>query len=405
MSSQEGIITVALKDILDKLNELPLYGRTISAQAFITDLERVCRARISRHQQDAQEFLQAIIEKLNDELLTARKARQSLEKSFQELAKIESDKITETLRDGCKKAHDVDLTINETLSEAWGIKTSLQNSFSQNFCATAEDDDSMETFPFEGQLESQIECLSCHFQPKPTISTFVTLTLSVPNSNSTSLNSCFDNLTKIENIDDFRCEACRLNHALTLKEKALLSTGNSSSKVSLHTDITMIRNALETDPEKVPNQAHLPPICDAPKRRIARYTRISRFPRVLAIHLSRSVFNMAVSATKNMAQVSFPENLSLGGLLSRTNYALCAIVTHKGGHNSGHYESFRHQNTSANALSASLDCDTIKANSPVYEQKLYPALKESFIDHENSRNEVSNPYLFLSWARISIYIL
>lgn len=34
--------------------------------------------------------------------------------------------------------------------------------------------------PMEGKLESEIECLKCHFKPKCSVSTFVVLTLPVP---------------------------------------------------------------------------------------------------------------------------------------------------------------------------------------------------------------------------------
>lgn len=37
-----------------------------------------------------------------------------------------------------------------------------------------------EGMPLEGKLESEIECQQCHFKPKPTVSTFVVLTLPVP---------------------------------------------------------------------------------------------------------------------------------------------------------------------------------------------------------------------------------
>lgn len=67
------------------------------------------------------------------------------------------------------------------------------------------------------------------------------------------------------------------------------------------------------------------------------------FPKVLAVHLSRSMFAVGTVSTKNLAKVSFPETLPLGGLLHRSNYKLLGMVTHKGSHNSGHYESFRRQ--------------------------------------------------------------
>jgi ubiquitin carboxyl-terminal hydrolase 16 len=60
---QKGVLTYGLKDILDSLNERPLYKKTISPQPFIRALERAFGTRISRQQQDAQEFLQIVTER------------------------------------------------------------------------------------------------------------------------------------------------------------------------------------------------------------------------------------------------------------------------------------------------------------------------------------------------------
>ena len=64
-------------------------------------------------------------------------------------------------------------------------------------------------------------------------------------------------------------------------------------------------------------------------------------PKVIAIHLSRSVFEPNSYSTKNQAKVSYTQRLRLGGILNEKWYKLLGIVCHKGGHNSGHYESFR----------------------------------------------------------------
>ena len=386
ISSQEGIITVALNDILDRLNESPSTKKIISARGFIISLERVSRARISSNQQDAQEFLQAVTEKLCDEIVSARKAAKLLGNESRVFAHSARGKSTETLHDGSKEWRSKKVSKEKTLLEDWGAGLSFPRSFGQ-YTQPIVANDELGSFPFEGQLLSQIECLSCHFKPKPTTSTFVTLTLSVPAKSSTSLDSCFDNLTKVENIDDFRCEVCRMNHALELKERALHAVHSPDSKKSLQTDITIIRNAIRDDPESVPDRAHLPPISDAPKRRIARYTQISRFPKVLAIHLSRSIFNAAIPVAKNMAQVSFPDHLSLGGLLCRTNYKLCAMISHRGAHCSGHYESFRRQHAPVDTLSDPLLCNSITASrNPSSEQRL----SDTSFDR---KNQVSIVYL------------
>lgn len=315
---QKGILTHGLKEILDSLNERPIYKKTISPQPFIRSLERAFGTRISRQQQDAQEFLQIVTERLCDEYHAGGKARRQ----------ATLDATTITSGDAAPERRAAEGTNGgEGEEEA-----------DENGAPTDE-----EGFPFEGKIESQIECQTCHFKPKPAVSTFVTLTLNVPQTSSTSLNACLDGMLKVEYIDDFKCERCRLEHALRSKDHELSRTTDPHLQARLQSDIAKIRQALEEDPEQAPEGVELPASSQAPKRRIARHMYISQFPKVLAIHLSRSTFAFGASSTKNLAKVAFPEALPLGGLLHRKNYRLLGMVTHKGSHNSGHYESFRRQ--------------------------------------------------------------
>ncbi|KAF2084799.1 cysteine proteinase, partial [Saccharata proteae CBS 121410] len=323
---QQGIVTAALKDVLDKLNERPIYRKTISAQGFVGALERAFSSRISRQQQDAQEFLQIVTERVYDEYHAGHQARRNARKVVH--AHVEP---------GVDVAS---LNISEA-AETSDKKVSGQSE--EEAEVDLEDEDG---FPFEGKMESQIECLTCHFKPKSTVSTFVTLTLNVPQQSSTSLNSCFDGMFKIEHIDDFKCEYCRLEHALHSKQAELSAASNEDTRTELESDIAKIQTAMSEDPEQPPKDVTLPDSGLAPKRRIARYMRISAFPKILAIHLSRSIYsagNYGAYSTKNLAKVAFPENLPLGGLVDQKKYQLLGVVTHKGGHNSGHYESFRRQ--------------------------------------------------------------
>ncbi len=341
---QQGIVTAALKDILDRLNERPIYRKTITADVFIRVLEHAFRSRISRQQQDAQEFLQVVAERLCEEYHAGLKVRR---------AALGVNSADEVRINGIEGQHEEETsrkrrsTPIETTTEIAGSgqeqRTSGDSDGNQEQANGSHEEPGEEGFPFEGKLESQIECLTCHFKPKPTISTFVTLTLHVPQTSSTTLNSCFDGLFKVEHIDDFKCDNCRLEHALRLKQTELSTTTSLTKRQLLSSHISKIQHALHTDPETPPKDAHLPPLSQAPRRRIARHTGIARFPRVLAVHLSRSIFCSSTASTKNLARVTFPETLPLGGLLHRTAYSLRALVTHKGGHNSGHYESFRRQ--------------------------------------------------------------
>ncbi|KAJ4304944.1 hypothetical protein N0V90_000472 [Kalmusia sp. IMI 367209] len=315
---QKGFVTRALKEVLDKLNERPIYKKTMSPQPFIRALENAFGTRISRQQQDAQEFLQIVTERLCDEYHAGTKARRHAQ------------------------ANGIAVT-GDTASEKQEIDEELEK---DDETAETDKDDSQideEGFPFEGRIESQIECLTCGFKPKPTISTFVTLTLNVPQTSSTSLNKCLDGIFRVEHIDDFKCEYCRLDHAIKSKTKELARATSADTQQALQSDIDKLQEALESDPEKPPGDVELPDSTLAPKRRIARHMYISSFPKVLALHLSRSVFAIGSVSTKNLAKVNFPEALPLGGLLNRKNYRLLGMVSHKGTHNSGHYESFRRQ--------------------------------------------------------------
>lgn len=364
---QKGIITAGLKEVLDALNERPIYKKTISAQGFIRVVEEAFKTRVSRYQQDAQEFLQIITERLGDEYHAGRKVRGKARRN-NAIAAANASQVSlgaansrdhlgiegtgpkpenagsEGNNDDAKQAAEQLLSREQTVdssADTAGIARESKNTDDEE---DGEDESETYTFPFEGKIESQIECSHCQFKPKAAESSFVTMTLNVPNHTSTTLNACFDGMLKVEHIDDYRCDRCRLDHALDYTTRQLTKTSLTPDQRSkFESDQAKIQQALDEDPEKPPSDVELPDTSSAPKRRIARHMRISSFPRVLAVHLNRSVWDHTSSSSKNMAKVSFPERLPLGGLLDRKTYRLLSVVTHKGGHNSGHYETFRRQ--------------------------------------------------------------
>lgn len=344
---QSGIVTKGLKDILDALNERPIYKKTITAAPFVRSLEAAFRQRISRQQQDAQEFLQVVAERLCDEYHAGRKARNYVRRQVNLLpvhttlteppgTSLVEQKLAALALDGAPQRRHPRL---DTVSPAAEDKDSRQRGRDEE--GTNEEDE--EGFPMEGKFESQIECQTCQFKPRPTESTFCTLTLNVPQASSTTLNACFDGLFKTELIDDFKCEKCRLVHAKEELEADVRKSTSGSFRSKAVAAIAKLQIAIDTDPEEPLEGFDLPDIRYAPKRRIARHIRVTRFPKILAIHLSRSIFDSHTSQ-KNAAKVAFPERLPLGGLLQQKKYKLLGVVTHKGSHHSGHYESFRRQN-------------------------------------------------------------
>ncbi|KAK7991553.1 ubiquitin carboxyl-terminal hydrolase 16 [Apiospora saccharicola] len=344
---QIGLVTKGLKEILDALNERPIYKKTISATGFVKVLEVAFKQRISRQQQDAQEFLQVVAERLCDEYHAGKAARRIARKSGGH-ERLVTNNSSEPVDGSAVEERLAGLAVggDDEPSEPSERPTTSTTSPENTETATDEtavEDDEEEGFPLEGKYESQIECQTCHFKPRPTTDTFCSLTLSVPQTSTTTLNACLDLMFKTEYVDDFKCEKCRLVHAKEVLEGELAKSTSESFRTETRSQIEKLQHAIDTDPEAPPKDVVLPDTKHAPQRRIARHTRLTGFPKIMAIHLSRSIYDASMS-TKNSAKVAFPEQLGLGGIINQKKYKLLGIVSHKGSHHSGHYESFRRQN-------------------------------------------------------------
>ena len=345
---QAGLVTQGLKEMLDALNERPIVKKAITATGFVRVLETAFKQRISRQQQDAQEFLQVVAERLCDEYHAGKRARQKARRKAEAEAASASSNGATPVDSGAVEERLAGLTVDTeqadsgTPQDSTSPKTTPVQAGPEGAMGT-EDEEDEDGFPMEGKFESQVECQTCHFKPRPTQSTFCSLTLNVPQASSTSLSACLDGMFKTEYIDDFKCEKCRLVHAKELLEAELAKSNDEGFRATTGEAIAKLQHAIDTDPENPPEDVVLPDTRYAPKRKIARHTRLTSFPKIMAIHLSRSIYDASMS-TKNSAKVAFPEQLPMGGLLRQKRYKLNGIVSHKGSHHSGHYESFRRQN-------------------------------------------------------------
>lgn len=332
---QSGAVTQGLKSMLDQLNERPIYRKTISAQSFIAVLEHAFDRKISRAQQDAQELLQILAERLSEEYHAGRRARERYGKG---LRCINGDGVPPSPQEDSQKSESDPLKVSAAASELLAPFLVADKRIADKRIAEEE-----EGFPLEGQTEARVECLHCRFVPKPAPTSFVMLNLMVPQKGVTTLNECFDAHFKTEYIDDYKCDRCRLEHAIETLEEELPFAKSQEQKEVVQAKIDRVRKALEVDPEKPPERVRLPDMQHAPKRRVARHVQITRFPKILVIHLSRSMFDPGSYSQKNSAKLTFPERLPIGGIVNRKNYKLLGLVTHRGTHNSGHYETFRRQ--------------------------------------------------------------
>ncbi|KAL8704855.1 MAG: hypothetical protein Q9201_002014 [Fulgogasparrea decipioides] len=325
LSLQGGEVTRGLKCMLDQLNERPIYKKTISAQSFINVLENAFGTRISRAQQDAQELLQLVAERLNEEYDAGKRARQRARK---ELLSSTGGHAQSTLNPKAQPS-----IVSAAASDLFGPICAADEGIS-------EEEDG---FPLQGQTEARVECQHCHFAPKPAPSRFVMLNLMVPQKGTATLNECFDGHFKTEYIEDYTCDRCRLDHAIETLDEEMMFARSQEQQDIIQAKIDLVRKAIEVDPEQPPDRIQLPDAKHAPKRKIARHVQMTKFPKVLVIHLSRSMFDPGSYSQKNTAKLSFPERLPIGGILNRKNYKLLGLVTHRGTHNSGHYETFRRQ--------------------------------------------------------------
>ena len=343
MSLQKGEVTQGLKEIVDKLNERPIYKKTISATSFIRVLERAFGTMISKAQQDAQELLQIVAERLSDEYHAGRDARKRFKGAGgEEGTDMEGNDVHDDYSDKSMRVKDAlvpGITAHTPIAEK--VEPMAE---SMGVTELAEEEDG---FPLEGQTEARTECQFCRFTPKANPTSFVMLNLMVPHKSSSSLNDCFDAHFKTEYIEDYKCDKCRLVHAIDVLVKSLEKGKTGEEKEVIEDEIAKLQKAVNEDPEKVPERVALPDIKLAPKRKIARHVAITKFPKVLVIHLSRSIYDPRSTSTKNMAKVTFPERLPVGGILNRKIYKLLCVVTHRGTHNSGHYETFRRQHAYA----------------------------------------------------------
>ncbi|KAL9125738.1 MAG: hypothetical protein Q9217_005109 [Psora testacea] len=338
LSLQKAEVTKGLKDMIDKLNERPIYKKTISAAGFIKVLERAFGTTISKAQQDAQELLQVVAERLSEEYQAGRDAR----KRSRGLGKDERGSEDSEAMVGSEKFGNVKEDPTPTFQAILGANREEPTMENIEVKEPMEEEDG---FPLEGQTEARTECQYCHFTPKANPTSFVMLNLMVPQKSSSSLNDCFDAHFKMEYIEDYKCDNCRLTHAIGFLTRNLAKAKTEQATKSIEADIEKLQKAVNEDPEKVPEGVTLPDIKLAPKRTIARHIEITTFPKVLVIHLSRSIYDPRSSSMKNMARVAFPERFPVGGILKRRTYKLLCMVAHKGTHNSGHYETFRRQHS------------------------------------------------------------
>lgn len=341
-------ISMALGRMIVQLNEPILTPKALSPWSFLRVLENFYTSKISRSQHDAHELLHLILETLE----------------------IEYSRI---------KRYYIALQEEERGQSSASLNTSASQSNNNRI--------ELPPFPFKGSTRDKITCSKCGYVSNTTPSSFIVLSLMVPQKHSVTLNELLLDFNSPEYIQDYGCTRCRLialigrlqteyNKLSSIKKG---SNNNNKSADNIKYTIKELSQYVD-DPDKLPEKYSnsLPREINSP---ISKSTQFYKLPQILTIHLSRSIYE-GYGASRNSCKVSVPEYLeliqdtsgqkqsessegrqsssnsssinsssngfakaqSILGKKRRVQYTLVAMIRHKGTHYAGHYECFRRKN-------------------------------------------------------------
>ncbi|KAJ2550500.1 ubiquitin-specific protease ubp1 [Coemansia sp. RSA 1933] len=268
--------------------------------------------------------------------------------------------------------------------------------------------------PFLGMAASRTVCVKCGYTAAIRHFTFDNMSLPLPMTRRLTIEECLSMYTAIDQLHDFKCRNCTLSATLTQSKQTLKrretelaemdSSNTSSSKKaqklktsikSLQSSKTRLEKALADNPEDDLKGVDL---VSPPPGVSTRQTMIARTPKILVLHLSRSVFLPTGDTAKNPVHVSVKPLLDISpftttGHISKSAskpisgseapgrihkpvslaeakrmnclYRLCAMVFHTGTHNSGHFYAYRR--VSLSNVAAATDPEQHSSSSPSFE--------------------------------------
>ncbi|ODQ62682.1 hypothetical protein WICANDRAFT_25924 [Wickerhamomyces anomalus NRRL Y-366-8] len=261
---------------------------------------------------------------------------------LQVIEKIFNSKISTNQND----AHELVQLILETLdNENTKLKKFVKQS-NLNFV--------IPEMPFNGLLADQLTCLSCLNSSKPSFHPFAVLSLAVPQTSITSLEEMVKK-NEVETINGYNCLRCKIKAILKVeKDQPTNSTAETQKLVAelkqKESNIS-INDDLPEDLDKfVKNYSYGGFKTENLQSTIVKKTLVVKPPRLLTVHLSRSMFT-GTQVTRNSCRVQFEdeedassdEDNELNASKENVKYRLRAVIRHHGTHNAGHYECYRHK--------------------------------------------------------------
>lgn len=331
-------VSMALRSEIVLLNEPVLEPKALDPWAFLRIVERFYNSKISRSQHDAHEMLHLILETLEIE-------HRRIHTFYSSLRKIATVQYQDKSLPASKQQRPKGMFDGLSPEAVTKIK------------------DSIPPFPFKGSTRDQIVCSLCGYSPTGPASSFIVLSLIVPQTNRATLSELFSSYSKPEHIQDYGCTNCRLVELVRRLNHTINSPNTSETARYENLNVLKYLEPYFKDPASMPQKLEdiLPKDVTSP---ISKATHFSVLPEILTIHLNRSIF-WRDNASRNSCRVSIPEHLELfeedgaekkekvdvngklrvsGQGRRKVQYTLVAIIRHKGTHHTGHYECFRRKN-------------------------------------------------------------
>ncbi|KAM7195983.1 hypothetical protein V8F33_006434 [Rhypophila sp. PSN 637] len=161
--------------------------------------------------------------------------------------------------------------------------------------------------PVEGLIADRISCTTCGHYDSIRLNPFKTLDLALDSKQvPQSLSSCLDRYTTLEPYTDINCNYCTLVET----QKALAETADEETKKLL----SKVTQALE---DGKLDDAFIGSLVKSNNLKMQRRTKmkqmaIARPPKLLAIHIERSIYSFSGAQAKNRAKLVVPLELDLG---------------------------------------------------------------------------------------------
>ncbi|KAJ2861190.1 ubiquitin-specific protease ubp1, partial [Coemansia asiatica] len=338
-----------LKEVLEQLKPQKTNVSAYSPSALINCLSKRGRWLLTRNEQDAQELFQLV------------------------------SSILQTMR----REVSASLFNSQFLTQNAPLENSIISTTSSSTTTVS----STQPYnPLQGMAASRIACVKCGYTAAIRHFTFDNLSLSVPRKQATTIEECLSVYTVIDKLTDFKCRYCAVETTLDRTKRELvqltadLEAAQGSQKrirklraaiEKLSEQQKTLENALATNPEAGLEGISM---ADPPPGMSTKQTMIARTPKILVLHLSRSIFLSSGDVIKNSSRVQVQPLLDISPFttnghintsaskpisapaysaslfndsaldaarLNNCLYRLNAIVIHVGGHDSGHYSAYR----------------------------------------------------------------